>query len=149
MKSSRLALFAHFDAEDRLKKYVVEYLARLKSVCDRIVLVSTSRLAESEMDKVRPFVETILLKDNVGYDFGMWQHALERTDLADVDEIVLANSNVFEPIHPLEPIFRRMTEDGCDFWGMTDNFEYRWHLQSYFLVFKREVLRSEAFRSFF
>jgi lipopolysaccharide biosynthesis protein len=149
MRSKRLALFAHYDAEDTVKRYVVECLARLRGACDRIVFVSTSHLSESEMAKVRPHCEAVLLKDNTGYDFGMWQHALEHTDLAGVDELVLTNSSVFGPIHPLEPIFRRMAEDPCDFWGMTDNFEYRWHLQSYFLVFKREVLRSEAFRSFF
>jgi rhamnosyltransferase len=149
MEPHRLALFAHFDAEDQVKRHVSEYLAQLKSVCRRIVFVSTSRLPEQQLAKVRPHVESILLKDNTGYDFGMWQHALERTDLGDADEIVLANSSVFGPIHPLEPIFRRMADIPCDFWGMTDNFEYRWHLQSYFLVFKREVARSEAFRSFF
>jgi lipopolysaccharide biosynthesis protein len=149
MKSNRLALFAHFDAEDQVKRYVTEYLAHLGSVCDRTVFVSTSRLSEGELDKVRPHVESVLLKDNTGYDFGMWQHALERTDLRGVDELVLTNSSMLGPIHPLGPVFRRMAEDPCDFWGMTDNFEYRWHLQSYFLVFKRQVLESEAFREFF
>jgi lipopolysaccharide biosynthesis protein len=149
MESNRLALFAHFDAEDQVKRYVVEHLARLKSVCGRIVFVSTSHLADRELDKVRPYVEAVLSKDNTGYDFGMWQHALERTDLGGVDEIVLTNSSVFGPIYPLGPIFRLMESDDCDFWGMTDNFEYRWHLQSYFLVFRRDVVRSEAFRTFF
>jgi rhamnosyltransferase len=149
MEPKRLALFAHFDAENQVKRYVAEYLARLKSVCHRIVFVSTSRLPERELATVRPHVESILLKDNTGYDFGMWQHALERTDLGESDEIVLTNSSVFGPIYPLGPIFGRMADVPCDFWGMTDNFEFRWHLQSYFLVFRREVARSEAFRSFF
>jgi rhamnosyltransferase len=144
-----VALFAHFDAEDQVKRYVTEYLARLKDVCDRIVFVSTSKLPEREVEKLRPFVELVLLKDNTGFDFGMWQHGLERTDLAGVDEIVLTNSSVFGPIYPLGPIFGRMSDDPCDFWGMTDNFELRWHLQSYFLVFKRNVVHSEAFRTFF
>src|SRR4051794_2124549 len=149
MKSQRVALFAHFDAEDQVKRYVTEYLVRLREVCDRIVFVTTSRLPERELDKVRPHVESVFVKDNTGFDFGMWQHGIERTDLADADEIVLTNSSVFGPIYPLDPIFRRMSDDPCDFWGMTDNFEFRWHLQSYFLVFKREVARSEAFRRFF
>jgi lipopolysaccharide biosynthesis protein len=118
-------------------------------MAQRIVFVSTSRLAESELEKVRPHAEMVLLKDNSGFDFGMWQHALERTDLGPCDELILTNSSVFGPIHPLGPIFGRMSESACDFWGMTDNFEYRWHLQSYFLVFRQKALRSEAFRAFF
>jgi lipopolysaccharide biosynthesis protein len=149
MHSNRVTLFAHFDGDHRVKPYVTEYLGRLRQVSPRIVFVSTSRLGEPELDKVRPHVEKVLVRENAGYDFGMWQHALERTDLGDCDELVLTNSSILGPIHPLEPILRRMGDDACDFWGMTDSFEYRWHLQSYFLVFKRRALASEAFRRFF
>jgi len=90
----------------------------------------------------------ILLKDNVGWDFGMWRHALEHVDVHRCSELVLTNSSLFGPVHPLGPIFRRMTEDPCDFWGMTDNFEYRWHLQSYFLVFRQKALRHPGFAQF-
>src|SRR5262245_44276656 len=103
MKSNRLALFAHFDAQDQVKRYVIEYLAALKTVCERIVFLSTSHLPATEIEKLRPHVEAVLLKDNTGYDFGMWQHALERTDLAGVDELVLTNSSMFGPLYPLEP----------------------------------------------
>jgi lipopolysaccharide biosynthesis protein len=79
----------------------------------------------------------------------MWQEALaDPSILRTSDELVLTNSSVFGPLHPLGPIFRRMEGEPCHFWGMTDNFEYRWHLQSYFLVFKRSVLEAEAFRRF-
>jgi rhamnosyltransferase len=42
----------------------------------------------------------------------------------------------------------RMSSDPCDFWGMTDNLERSWHVQSYFVVFKRRVVDSDAFRLF-
>jgi lipopolysaccharide biosynthesis protein len=42
-----------------------------------------------------------------------------------------------------------MANDPCDFWGMTDSFEISWHLQSYFIVFKRPVLQSSAIGQFF
>jgi lipopolysaccharide biosynthesis protein len=149
MQPNRVAFFAHYDAGDRVRPYVTEHLARLRPMAERIVFVSTSRLPESEVQKLRPYAETILLKDNAGFDFGMWQHALERTDLGHCDELILTNSSVFGPIHPLGPIFGRMNDSTCDFWGMTDNFEYRWHLQSYFLVFRQRALQSDAFRAFF
>ena len=79
----------------------------------------------------------------------MWRHALSELDLSVVDELVLANSSVFGPIYPLAPIFEQMAERDCDFWGMTDSFEIRWHVQSYFLVIKRRALQSSAFSQFF
>jgi len=146
---NRIALFAHFDAQNEVKPYVTTFLAGLRPVCDRVVFVSTARLPESELEKLRPHVDTILFKENVGYDFSMWRHAIDHTDLTQCDELVLTNSSILGPVHPLGPIFSRMSDEPCDFWAMTDNFEYRWHLQSYFMVFKRPVLQAEAFRSFF
>ena len=36
----------------------------------------------------------------------------------------------------------------CDFWGITDSSEINYHLQSYFLVFKKNVIQSNTFKIF-
>jgi rhamnosyltransferase len=144
----RVAFFAHFDAQDQIKPHVEALLHGLGEVCLRIVFVSTAQLPEAELAKIRPLVEQTLLKENVGLDFAMWQHAFERCDLADCDELILVNSSVVGPVFPLAPIVQQMSQDACDFWGMTDNTEFAWHLQSYFLVFKRRVLESPHFAAF-
>lgn len=144
----RLALFAHYDAQAQVKPYIVYYLERLREVCDDVSFVSNSPLAEHEVAKARPICSRVHLRDNVGYDFAMWSEALRAIDLESWDEVVLTNSSVFGPIYPLGPIFRKMSDVSCDFWGMTDSEEIAWHLQSYFLVFRRPVLASAAFRDF-
>ncbi|HTM45798.1 MAG TPA: rhamnan synthesis F family protein [Polyangiaceae bacterium] len=144
----RVAFFAHFDAQDRIKPPVQALLRGLKPGCARIVFISTSKLSDAELAKLDSLVDQTLLKDNVGLDFGMWQHALARCDLADADELVLVNSSVVGPVFPLQPILDKMSADPCDFWGMTDNTEIAWHLQSYFLVFKRRVLDAKEFAEF-
>jgi rhamnosyltransferase len=144
-----VALFAHYDGQDEVKPYIVEFLRQLRPCCEQIVFVSTAKLSEAELGKVRPFCATTLLRENVGYDFCMWQDALRDLDLAAVDELLLTNSSIFGPLFPLGPIFERMTADPADFWGLTDNFTIAWHLQSFFLVFKRRVLTSPAFAQFF
>jgi rhamnosyltransferase len=144
----RLAIFAHFDARNEVKRYVTHYLGALREQVDAITFVSTSTLSERERAKLAPTCDEVLLKDNVGLDFGMWQHALARLDVSAWDELVLTNSSVFGPISPLAAAFQRMERAPLDFWGMTDNLEISWHLQSYFLVFRRAVLGSAAWRSF-
>jgi lipopolysaccharide biosynthesis protein len=144
----RVAFFAHFDAQHQVKPYVEVLLRALAQVCSRVVFVSTSRLPPGELAKIQPLVEHALLKDNVGLDFGMWQHAFEHIDLAGCDELVLVNSSVVGPVFPLGPIMQQMSQEPCDFWGMTDNTEFHWHLQSYFLVFKRKVLDDPEFQRF-
>jgi lipopolysaccharide biosynthesis protein len=145
---NRLAIFAHFDAENEVKPYVAYYLDRLRELCTRVVFVSTSRLGDRALEGLWPRVDHVISCENTGWDFGMWKQATEQMNLAGADELVLTNSSVFGPIFPLAPIFERMADEPCDFWGMTDNFEWRWHLQSYFLVFRRAVIESEAFRLF-
>jgi lipopolysaccharide biosynthesis protein len=149
MLKNRVALFAHFDARNEVKSYVLSYLKALRQECQKVLFVSTAALPEAELAKLSGVCQLTLLRENVGWDFCMWKEALGVTDLTNVDELVLANSSTFGPVFPLAPIFERMSEAPCDFWGMTDNFEIAWHLQSYFLVFKRSALSSPAFKDFF
>jgi lipopolysaccharide biosynthesis protein len=144
----RIGVFAHYDGQDEVKAYVVILLRALREVCPELVFVSTARLPATELAKVAPFCSRAFVRENLGYDFGMWQEGLSSEDLESADEVVLTNSSVFGPLYPLAPIFERMARHECDFWGMTDSFEVRWHLQSYFLVFKRQALGSPAFSQF-
>ncbi|MGZ3423491.1 MAG: rhamnan synthesis F family protein [Polyangiales bacterium] len=144
----RLALFAHYDAGGRVRPFIEHFLRELRTVCDEIAFVSTAKLSSTELDKVRPFCARATTKQNFGFDFGMWRDALEGVDLEQWDEIVLTNSSLFGPIHPLRRVFDRMDKVECDAWGMTDNLEIAWHIQSYFLVFRRSVLVAPVFREF-
>jgi lipopolysaccharide biosynthesis protein len=145
---NRLAIFAHFDAENEVKPYVSHYLDRLRELCTRVVFVSTSQLGERQLEALWPRVDQVMLCENTGWDFGMWKHAIDHVDRSGVDELLLTNSSVFGPVFPLAPIFERMAAKPCDFWGMTDNFEWHWHVQSYFLVLRRAVIDSGAFQLF-
>jgi rhamnosyltransferase len=144
----RLLIFAHYDGQHEVKRYILYLLGQMRDLCERIVFVSTSSLGENEQAKARAICDDVVLKENVGLDFGMWRYALDRTDLDAWDEIVLVNSSVFGPLRPLAPIFHRMEQERCDFWGMTESAEIAPHLQSYFLAFKANALRSAAFRAF-
>jgi lipopolysaccharide biosynthesis protein len=128
---------------------VLHYLKALRAECQTIAFVSTAELAGAELDKLHDHCATVTLTDNVGLDFRMWQTALASLDLSTCDELLLVNSSVLGPVHPLRPIFEQMSRQSCDFWSMTDSFEVAWHLQSYFLVFKRAAFTSDRFRDFF
>ena len=144
----RLAIYAHYDGHGEVKRYVLHLLRCLQGVCDSIDFVSTADLSAPEQAKLNPLCRRVLLKDNKGFDFGMWQNALQNVDLDAWDEIVLLNSSMFGPVFPLQEMFRQMQSRPVDFWGVTENHEMSWHLQSYFLVFRKRLLQSSAFTSF-
>lgn len=144
----RLGILAHYDHQNEIKPYVRYFLRALRPHCERLVLVSTSKLGPETLETLDEICNQTELRENVGFDFGMWQHALARTSFADFDEILLTNSSVFGPLWPLSRVFDRMANEDCDFWGITDNYELHWHLQSYFLCFRKKVLESEVFAKF-
>lgn len=144
----RLCLFAHFDAQGEIKPFIVHYLRQLRESCDTIVFITVSAPPASELSKLDGLVSEVLHKDNEGYDFAMWQLALDQRDLGGHDEVLLTNSSVFGPLWPLARTFERMASVECDVWGMTENAEIDWHLQSYFLLFRRSAHQSPWFRRF-
>jgi lipopolysaccharide biosynthesis protein len=143
----RLVIYAHFDAQDRLRDYVLQHLQALAALGE-VHFVSNSNLSEADLARVRPGVVATHLRENRGFDFGMWAHVLLSRDLAGYDEILLTNSSVLGPFHPLQPIFERMAGVPCDFWGLTSSQLLAPHLQSYFLVFRPAVLNSDSFLRF-
>jgi Rhamnan synthesis protein F len=146
-----VCLFAHFDAAGRILPYVQRYLSALGRCGFEIHLVSTSpNLDASDRRQVERGGVRVHCRENDGMDFASWQWALRHVvSLTEVDWLLLANDSVFGPIFDLEPVFRSKFAENADFWGMTDSYETAWHVQSYFLCFRGDVVRSEAFRKIF
>ncbi|MCE1228287.1 MAG: rhamnan synthesis F family protein, partial [Firmicutes bacterium] len=146
---NRLVLFAHFDAENRIRPYILFHLKALRELGARIHFISNSALPEEETRKLQFLAERVLLRENEGLDFGMWQAALRNLDRSTLDELILTNSSIVGPLFPLEPIFQRMDANGADLWAMTESREHAPHLQTFFVVFRRSALRAQAFEDFF
>ncbi len=146
--TTRLCLFAHFDAQGEIKPFIVHYLRQLRETCDEVVFITVSAPPAHELSKLEGLVTEVLHKDNEGYDFAMWQLALAGRDLSAYDEVLLTNSSVFGPLWPLARSFERMASVACDVWGMTESPEIDWHLQSYFLLFRRAAHQSPWFKTF-
>jgi len=145
----RLGIFAHFDAGGRIQPYVLQHLEALREVCRHIVFASTAGLSSDERRKLHGLADEVVEKENVGFDFGTWGHALRAVNRADWDELVLTNTSVIGPLSPLGEIFVQMAAGGADFWAMTDSHEGAWHLQSYFLVFRSAALQLDLLPAFF
>ncbi len=145
----RIALYAHYDPRGRIDPYVLHTLEALRAVCDDVWFVSTAALDGAAIAAAKAHCGRVWLRNNAGYDFAMWQYGLGEVDLDAWDEVVLANSSVLGPVPgALEEMFAAMAGRDCDVWSATDNFEIAWHLQSYFLVFRKRALAAPAFARF-
>ncbi len=133
----RLAIFAHREPENTVRPYVVHHLSKLRDECDELVFVSTAPLLSREMEKTRDLATRAFLTDKTGSDFHLWKDALMSVSLERWDELLLTSSSVFGPLAPLRLTLDEMSASPCDFWGMTDDAEPEYHLESYFLVLLR------------
>ena len=146
--NSRAIVFVHYDRHNIVDEYVYFYLQELQKNSSYLVFVSTAKLSEEDVTTLSEYCSKVIVRENVGYDFMSYKVGLESFNYASYDEVVICNDSVYGPLMPLENIFKEMQKVSCDFWGITDNTDMGYHLQSYFLVFRKSVLKSSAFKTF-
>lgn len=145
-----LCLFAHYDRDGILDDHVVHYLEQLHGLGYEIILISTSEnLRDDSIASALPFCRSIIVRENVGFDFSSWKVGFDFVGtLSTYDRLVLANDSVYGPVRDLRDVFARMESRNLDLWGITDSYEFRYHLQSYFLVFSKTTFESRPFQRF-
>lgn len=147
----RLAIFAFYNGKGLINDYVVTYLEYLKEVSDSIIFVADNEPNIKELSKIYPLVSHIESYHHGEYDFGSYKigfnYAKEHYLLDYVDEIILCNDSCF-CVDSLKPAFDKMDTKSCDFWSMTASNEYELHLQSFFLVVKKNLFSSELFSNY-
>ena len=147
----KVAIFVHYDADGCVQDFVFTYLSALQAAGLSVVFVSNCPvLPERDMAQLRGGCAAIILRNNVGYDFGAARDALRVLGLprADTEFALIANDSVYGPLQPLGPMLERIDFGVADLWGATDNWQHRYHLQSYFLVAGRAALESAAWKRF-
>ena len=144
-----VAIFAHYDTDNQINPSVVYYLQQLQTICGELVFVSTSNLSSNEFDKIDHIASKIILRENIGHDFYSYKVGLAAVEnLKQLDQLILCNDSCFGPLFNLSDIYRKLTNQKGDFFGMSANCRPFFHLQSYFLVFNQRVIQSEPFLQF-
>lgn len=151
----RLGIYSFYDAEGMADPGDLQYLEAVRDELDELIVLVNGKLSGSSRKAFAKYTDTIIQRENHGFDGGAFRDVLlqhlSRADVERYDEIVLFNNTVFGPAYPLRPIFEKFPATAIDFWGMT--FDYGdgrlcGHIQSYFWVFRKSVLQSDAFWKF-
>ncbi len=149
--TKRICLFAGYDSSGLIHDYVVNYVQELSEISD-VYYLADCIMASSELAKLSSFTISAEAYRHEMYDFGSWKLLIDTIGiekLCEYDELILSNDSCFGPFYPLSPIFEKMNSRTIDFWGLTACSIFQTHLQSFFIVFKRNVFISEAFIKFF
>lgn len=142
-----VAIVAHFDPDNRLDPTFVIVLETLIDLCEKVILVTASELSPLEAptgDNI-----TIVQRPNIGYDFYSYRVGLDLIrSLGGCDRFFLVNSSflVLE-----RKVFRSTLNAMIDKLGdasvvaITESYQLEWHLQSYLLLFRGDILTDTWF----
>jgi lipopolysaccharide biosynthesis protein len=148
--ASKIAVMVHFSTQPYFADYFVYLLRALADAGFTTVVVSNARkLDPLSIQSILPLCGRVLQRKNAGYDFGAWRDGISQTpEIAEADQLLILNDSIFGPLQDLTTILKRCVFDRTDVWGMTDSYDGRYHLQSFFILFGAKALRSDAFAAF-
>lgn len=148
---ARVCVFVHFDRRGVIRAHTRRYLEALAAQGLSLVFVTNSGALEAEsLAFLTPRCARILIRRNRGYDFGAYRDAILELDPAPgrYAQLVIANDSVYGPIAPLADALARMDFAAADAWGLTDSWQQRYHVQSYFVAFGGNALAHPGFLAF-
>lgn len=149
--SPRVVVFCHFDRHGQIRHHTRAYIDALRAENFDIVFVSNAgRLEPPDLAWVSERAVRIVVRRNLGFDFAGWRDAMAICGLPAPNTrlLLLVNDSVYGPLYPLGSVLDRIDFNEADVWGATDNWQSRYHLQSFFLAFGPKALGHEAFGVF-
>ena len=147
----RVCVFAHWDGAGDVRPHVMHYLRALASAGVSVVFVTNAGFLRAEaMEALKLICAGVVVRRNIGYDFGAWREGLGLLNLPRVDTklVAIANDSVYGPIRSMADMFAAVDFEAADVWGATDTWQSRYHLQSYLMMFSPRVVASEAWRTY-
>lgn len=146
----RICLFAGYDKNNKIQNYVVYMIKKLAQISD-VYYMANGKISPEELIKIAPYTQMFYTAVHQQKDFGSWQYIISKLGWEKIcayDQLILCNDSVYGPLYDLEVIFKQMARRGYDFWSMTADYGYNFHLHRYFMVFNKEVMRNGNFQQF-
>ena len=147
-----LLLMAQFDAGGGMRPDLIDLIRAYSRFCDVLLIASTPALCDQPalLQRMRRHCVGIVVRRNVGYDFGSWRTGLNifRDAIEASDEVILTNDSFWGPVRPLRSLFEKLKRTDADAIGLTDDLMYEPHLQSAFISYRRPALDHPSFHDF-
>lgn len=150
----RLAILSFYDPDGIVDDYVLYLLKELKNVSTDLYFTVNGKLEEEGRRKVEKITSHIIIRNNLGFDAGGYADTLINyigsKRVRNYDEVILCNNTFFGPFISMKKIFEHMNQYDVNFWGLDFFKDYIVpHIQSYFLVFRREIVSTGILNEFF
>lgn len=146
-----ICYYSTYDHDSIVDPYVYYYLTELQRCGFTIILISTSKsISNQDLIKLKSLCGAVILRENLGYDFVSWKVGVKIfPPQKNTNSVLLANDSVYGPFFDLSVYLRTCHESIFDVIGMTDSWEFKYHIQSYFIILKRRVIENRFIEKYF
>ncbi|MEW6255145.1 MAG: rhamnan synthesis F family protein [Pseudomonadota bacterium] len=145
-----ICLFVAYAPDGRLFDHTVRYCADLRRGGLGLVLVVITDRPDLECrDPGQEAADTVLVRENQGYDFAAWADALRfMPEIWQAPELWFANDSVYHSPRLLASMIARVRASRADIVAATASTEVAPHFQSYFFALKATPDRRLPARNF-
>lgn len=159
--AKRCAVFVFYDSDGIVDEYNYYFLEELQKEVTRLIIICNGEVQPEGLERFRSMTPEVIVRPNEGFDITAYKVGLEHITyegLQEYDEVMVLNSTNFGPFYPFSEMFREMDKKDIDFWGITNFHEVPFdpfgtisygyipkHIQSYFMVFRREFCATNDF----
>ena len=144
-----LCLFVTFSEHPEIKSYVAAHVRSFVSHNIDVVLIINTNNFDQPLRKIESIPESVAIysRENKGFDFGAWSQVMGELDINNLDKLYWVNDSIYGPLNneSFNNLIERIRQSKSDFLGLTSSQDPFLHLQSYFLVFNKSILRCKEF----
>lgn len=144
----RTCIFCYYDADGKMSSDIIYLMKSLKQVVDYFIFVANGYVITDEVENITDY---IYIRENKGLDAGAYKAAMKKYhSIIEVsNELILCNSTFFGPFIPLSNIIDNMHLLNCDLYGLVPwKIGIEDYIQSYFLILKDTIFKSEIFKNY-
>jgi len=146
----QLCLFVTYTGDGRVSEHALFHARAWAEAGFKVNLTIVLESLESfAMDTDLAFAAGVLLRLNLGYDFGAWATTIAQLpDLKKACLICLANDSVYGPFKGFSAMLDRVRTSDADIIGLTESYERTRHFQSYMIFARQKAILHPSFKRF-
>ncbi|MGH2276166.1 rhamnan synthesis F family protein [Streptococcus uberis] len=161
-REKRVLIFNIYEGKNSLQQYKLIFLEALVKIVDEVLIVVNGDLSKSDIKRLES-IGKVLLRENKGYDVAAFRAgilSLGKEKIKEFDQLLLVNDTNIGPFIDLEEVFEIMDSKSIDFWGISlgeiqpDFTGFNplgyipEHIQTYFVVVERSLLKHSSFYNY-
>lgn len=158
-----IVFFVYYNKSKKVSEHTKYALKNIRELYDEVVIISNSKLTNEAEKTLKDYSDKLIARENKGFDFAAWRDGMKMigwNKLEKYSTVTLANDTCYFPLFPIKAVISKFNRDNnIDFWGASihkasnkgmprSNKAVPQHLQSYFMTFKKVVVKSNIFQNF-